>query len=167
LASVYSKIEKRLIRGFGTRGVCLLILGSLWSILGVAFVTNPMERFSRPGPGGVLDLLDDGPGVYIFGSMWIVGGVTAIAVAAQRPITCKDDLGFNGVAMPPFLWGSGYWWSFFINSFSDGQYGRPGSYIAGLLYWDITILIVFLSRHLSDHPEGPCARRRVMSGEVS
>ena len=153
-----------MITWVGTRGVCLLILGFLWTILGVGFLINPMERFSRPGSGGILDFLDKGPGVFIFGSMWVVGGMVAIVVAIQRPVTCKDDLGFNGIALPPFLWGMGYWWSWVLNQVSDGEFGRPNTYVAGIVYWSITILMMFLSRHLSDHPKGPCIGRRGTNG---
>lgn len=161
--SPFARGEKILIRKVGTRGICLLILGVMWLILGVAFITHPVERFSQPGPGGVLDFLDNGPGVYVMASMWIVGGLTALIVAFQRPITCRDDIGFNGVALPTFFWGAGYWWSFAIFNISDGEFGRPNTQLAGLLYWTLLILIVFLSRHLCDHPEGPCAKRRAIS----
>lgn len=151
----------------GTRGICLIILGIMWLILGLAFVTNPVERFSQAGPGGVLDFLDNGPGVYILASMWVVGGIVALVTAFQRPITCRDDWGFNGVGLPPFIWGAGYWWSFAINALSDGEFGRPNTYLAGILYWTFALLIMFLSRHLSDHPDGPCATRRASFGRIS
>lgn len=167
MGNAYTKLERLMIRKFGTRGLCLLILGVLWSILGALFTVAPMERFSKPGPGGILDFLDRGPGIYIFASMWIVGGVVALVTAFQRPLTCRDDMGFNGVVLPPFLWGLGYWWSFFVYTFSGGEYGREGTFLAGMLYWDLALLIIFLSRHLSDHPEGPCARRRAMSGQAT
>lgn len=160
-------LEKKLIRAVGTRGVCLLLLGTLWVILGLLFTIHPMERFSRVGPGGVLDFLDRNPGPLILGSLWIVGGSLAILTAFQRPITCKDDLGFNGIALPPFFWAAGYWWSFIINTFSDGRYGRSNVYLAAFLYSILVILPMFLSRHLSDHPEGPCARRRaILDGRI-
>lgn len=164
---MYIRAENALIYKVGTRGICLLLLGFMWLMLGFLFLLNPVERFSKPGPGGVLDFLDRGLGVYIFASMWVVGGVTALIVALQRPFTCKDDLGFNGVALPPFFWGAGYWWSFFVNTISDGEFGRPNTELAGILYWSFTLLIMFLSRHLCDHPNGPCARRRAKDGRVS
>lgn len=163
----YSRIEKALIRKVGTRGVLLLILGFIWILLGFAFLLNPVERFSKAGPGGVLDFLDNGFGVYIFGSMWLVGGTIGIIIALQRPITCKDDLGFNGVGLPPFIWGSAYWWSYFLYTLSDGEYGRSNTQLAGILYWTLTILVMFLSRNLCDHPEGPCAVRRAQGGQLS
>ena len=153
-------MESFFIRLVGTRGSLLLILGSVWIILGISFLSNPMERFSRPGHGGILDLLDEGPGVYIFSGMWVVGGLLAIYAAVRRRMSCEDDLGFNGVAMPPLLWGFGYWWSWFVHLFSDGEFGKGETYIAGLLYFTITLMVMFLSRHLQDHPDGPCARRR-------
>ena len=164
LPTLFERAESALIVKVGTRGVCLLLLGFMWTILGISFVTNPMERFSAPGPGGVLDFLDKGPGVFIFASMWIFGGITAIVVAFQRPITCQDDIGFNGAGLPPFLWGAGYWWAWVANEFSGGRFGRPGTYTAGIVYWSVTLLIVFLSRHLSDNPKGPCWNRRAVNG---
>lgn len=151
----------------GTRGICLLLLGVMWTVLGITFITNPVERFSKPGPGGTLDFLDGGPGIYIFASMWIVGGATALITAFQRPVTCKDDVGFNGIGLPPFLWGAGYWWSYFLFTATDGEYGRPNTQLAGILYWTFTLLIMFLARNLSDHPEGPCAQRRAQDGQFS
>ena len=167
LPSMFESWEEALIIKVGTRGVCLLILGFVWSILGFGFTVTRMERFSKPGPGGILDFLDRGVGVYVLSLMWLIGGLAAVIVAIQRPITCRDDIGFNGLALPPFIWGSAYWWSFFLNQLSDGTLGRPNTYIAALIYWSITILVMFLARHLSDHPKGPCARRRDLHGPIS
>lgn len=158
--NAYDRTEIFFIRLVGTRGVVLLLLGIMWIILGTGFLVSPMERFSRPGSGGILDFLNRGPGIYIFASMWIVGGIFAIAAAAQRPKTCEDGWGFVGLILPPLLWGAGYWWSWFINVFSGGEYGRENTYLAGLIYGAFTLLLMFLSKHLPDHPEGPCARRR-------
>lgn len=160
IPSPFLRAETYMITKVGTRGVLLLILGFMWTVLGTGFLINPMERFSKPGPGGTLDFLDKGPGVYIFASMWIVGGAIAIVIAFQRPITCRDDIGFNGVCLPPFLWGAGYWWSWVLHQLSSGEFGRPNTYVAGLVYWTITLLVMFLSRHLTDHPKGPCIGRR-------
>lgn len=156
----FKSLESRLIWKFGPRGLCLMILGFMWSLLGSAFLLNPMPRFAKPSSGGILDFLDKGAGIFIFSSMWLIGGVCALVVAFQRPISCKDDIGFNGLCLPPFLWGAGYWWSFIVNTLSAGEYGRPGAYFAGMVYWTFAILLMFLARHLNDHPDGPCARRR-------
>ena len=158
-SSTYSRTEDFLIRLVGTRGVVLLLFGIMWVILGISFVTHPMERFSKPGSGGVLDFLDKGPGVYIFSTMWLVGGVVALAAVIQRPRTCEDGWGFIGALLPPLLWGAGYWWSWIIYTLSGGQSGREGTYIAGLVYGTITFLLMFLSKNLPDHPHGPCAGR--------
>lgn len=160
--SIFEKLEEKLIIKVGTRGICLLILGFVWTILGVGFSINPTERFSQPGPGGVLDFLDRGIGSYILAWMWLVGGLTSIVVAFQRAITCRDDIGYNGLALPPFVWGCAFLWSFLFNQLSGGEVGRENSYLGTLIYWAMTLLIGFLSRHLSDHPKGPCARRRAL-----
>lgn len=166
IPSLFERGELYLIVKVGTRGVCLLILGFVWTLLGTGFLLSPMERFSKPGPGGILDSLDNGPGVYIMSSMWLLGGLTALIVGVRRPITCRDDIGFNGVCLPPFIWGMAYWWSYFLNQLSDGELGKPNTYIAGIIYWAITILVVFISRHMGDHPAGPCIGRRGAYGQL-
>lgn len=156
----FERVETAMIVKVGTRGVCLLLIGFAWSILGTGFLLSPMERFSKPGRGGTLDFLDRPPGVFFLAAVWLVGGVVAIITAFQRPVTCRDDVGYVGLALPPFLWGAGYWWSWALSQLSSGEFGRPNTYVAGLVYWTITILMMFLSRHLSDHPKGPCINRR-------
>ena len=160
MLNVFSSAELYVIRWVGTRGALLFILGFIWLFIGYGYLTNPIERFSKPGPGGALDFLDEGPGVYIFSSLWVIGGAVAIVTAFIRPKTCQDDIGFNGVGLPPLVWGLGYWWSWIIHMLFDGEVGRASAYIGGFLHITINILIVFLSHHLPDHPEGPCARRR-------
>lgn len=164
--SPYATPELFFIRLVGTRGCLLLILGAVWLILGTDFMLNPMERFSKPGPGGLLDFLDKGPGVYIFSTMWVIGGAVAIYTAFRRPKTCEDDLGYTAIALPPLLWGFGYWWSWALHLVTNGEFGRERTYVAGLLYFTIVIMIMFLSRHLQDHPEGPCARRRSIASDT-
>lgn len=144
------QLDSYLIRKVGTRGVCLLIFGFIWMVLGMSFAVDPQARFSQPAAGGVLGFLDHGVGLLIFALMWLVGGALAVGVAFRRTITHRDDLGFNGVCLPPFLWGSAYWWSFSVNILSGGLYGRPGTYLAGIVYWSFTVLLMFLSRHLKD-----------------
>lgn len=128
---------------------------------GVDYLRHPMERFSKPGPGGILDFLDKGPGVYIISSVWLVGGLAAVIVALQRPKTCQDGLGFTAIALPPFLWAMSYWWALIIFALSGGVFGRDNeAYGQAIRLSVVTLLIMFLSRNLHDHPEGPCARRR-------
>jgi len=160
----YGVVELAAIRKVGTRGVFLLLLSLMWLLLGLGYATNRTERFSRTGPGGWLDFLDRDPWFYILAYLWILGGLTALVSAVRRPMTCDDTAGFNGLALPPFIWGAAYWWSWIVYLFSNGEYGRPRTYTAAVLFWSLTIMVVFLSRHLRDHPEGPCARR--LSGKI-
>jgi hypothetical protein len=128
---------------------------------GVDYLRHPMERFSKPGPGGILDFLDKGLGVYIFSSLWLIGGLAGVITALLRPKTCEDGLGFAAIALPPFLWAMGYWWAVIIFAISGGVYGRDSdTYGQAIRLSVVTLLIMFLSRNLQDHPEGPCARRR-------
>lgn len=156
---LYSKTERMFIRLVGTRGSLLIIIGAIWIILGASYLNSPMEWFSKPGSGGVLDFLDNGPGEVIFASLWVLGGVLAIYSAIRRPKICEDSLGFNGLLIPPLLWSFGYWWSFGVNLFSHGVYGRDHTHFGGLLYGAVSVMVLFLSRHLQDHPDGPCFRR--------
>jgi hypothetical protein len=162
LASAVNALENVAVRKYGTRGVVLWLIGIPWTALGAAFILNPMERFSRPGSGGIglLDFLDKGPGIYIFSSMWLIGGLAAIAAAITRPRTCNDEWGFVGATVPPFMWGTGYFWSQFAYVISDGEFGRPTAYFALIIYWFVSLLLLFLSKRLQDAPEGPCYRRR-------
>lgn len=152
--------EHWLVRKFGTRGVCLWLLGIPWTTLGIGFMLDPQDRFSRPGPGGSLDILDNPPGIYIFAALWLIGGIGAMVCAFARPRICVDDWGFVCVVIPPFLWGAGYFWSQFAYIISDGEFGRPNAYFAMILYWSFTLLLTFLSKRLPDSPEGPCWGRR-------
>lgn len=156
----YAITETYLIRWVGTRGVILLIFGLMWVLLGFSFITLPVEHFSRPGPGGILDYLDHPPIAWIISGTWLVGGIVAIISAIQRPRTCEDGWGFIGVSLPPTVWGTCYFMSWMSYLFSHGVYGRPTAYIAWFIYTTMTFVVMFLSRNLQDHPEGPCARRR-------
>src|SRR4029078_2656332 len=85
--NAYVRTGKFFIQLVGTRGVVLLVIGTIWLFLGTGLLVKPMERFSRPGSGGVLDFLDKGPGIYILSSMWIVGGVLALVAATSEEYT--------------------------------------------------------------------------------
>ena len=160
MSSPVDRVERLAVRKYGTRGVCLWLIGIPWTLLGIAFILQPQERFSRPGPGGSLDILDNPPGIYIFASMWLIGGIGAMACAAIRPRICVDDWGFIAAVMPPFLWGCGFFWSQFAYIISGGEFGRESAYFAMIVYWSFSLLLAFLSKRLPDSPEGPCWGRR-------
>lgn len=160
MSSPIDRLECFFVKKFGTRGVCLWLLGIPWTLLGIGFILDPQERFSKPGPGGSLDVLDTPPGIYLFASMWLIGGVTAMVAAILRPRICVDDWGFVAITLPPFLWGAGYFWSQVISLFTDGMYGRDNAYFAMIVYWSFALLLAFLARRLPDAPEGPCWGRR-------
>src|SRR5690349_13612432 len=86
---------------FGRRTLILLHCGSVWILTGWAVLAVPVERFSRPGPGGALQVLDS-PN---WGVMWVTGGILAIANAIFRKFwNGRDVLGFLGLITPPSVW---------------------------------------------------------------
>jgi len=118
----------------------------------MGFLLIPMERFSRPGPGGPLEFLDRGPWI---GFLWIGGGICAVVSSFLRVKTHDDSLGYNGVSIPPFVMGTCYFWSWISNRVTGGELGRPNSWIASLLYLSLAMLLVFLARNLKDEPGSP------------
>jgi hypothetical protein len=139
----------------GRRGLLLILLGAAYVTIGTGFVLVPMERFSRPGPGGILNAMDS-PWV---GALWIVGGVLAVASGILRPWTLRDGYGFNGLALPPFLWMAGYAWSTVAYVVTAGALGRANAWIAAIVYLALTAIVLFLARwpdpddpHLRDMP---------------
>jgi hypothetical protein len=154
LGNTVTKIEVLFVEKYGNRGVCLWLIGIPWTLLGVVFILTPMERFSKAGPSGPLQFLDDPPGSYAFASLWLIGGLTAIAAALIRPRTRNDEWGFVGATVPPFLWGAGYFWSQTSYLVSDGESGKSAAYLFLIVYWSFSLLLLFLSKRLSDTPEG-------------
>ena len=143
--------EQFAVDKLGARGVLLVLMGTPWVLIGTGFLIVQMERFSRPGPGGPLQFMDDGPWG---GLMWILGGAIAIGSALIRKRTHEDGFGFIGLTIPAFIWGACYFWSFIANVASEGELGRPNTWIAGTIYWSVTLLITFLSKRLKDEPVG-------------
>lgn len=136
-------------RRVGNRGELLILFGVPWIIVGLGFVLVPMERFSRPGPGGPLETIDNGPYPAV---LWVLGGVLAIVCAFTRLKRQEDSYGFFGVIMPPLIWSGLYYTSWLSNVVSEGELGRPNTWIAGTVYLSVTIIPIFLSLRFKDLP---------------
>lgn len=107
--------------------------GIAWIVIGLGFLAMPMERFSRPGPGGPLQFLDDWA---IFPVLWIVGGAIAFVMSFLRrniPIRA-DQVGFVSLAAPPFMWSAAYFWSYYLHIITAGGIGRPEAWRPGVVY---------------------------------
>lgn len=137
---------KWLTRGFpgetrlGRRTLVLLHCGSVWLITGWAVLAAPTDRFSRPGPGGALQLLDSPQ----WGLMWVAGGILAITNAILRKFwNGRDVVGFLGLTTPPFVWLLGYAWSAAAYVSTRGDYGNPRAGL-GLLTWYLVSAFVLI-----------------------
>jgi hypothetical protein len=142
-----------LLPRLGRRGLMLLLLGLAYTSIGFGFVLIPQERFSAPGAGGLLQVLDSP----WFGFLWIAGGVVACASGFVRARTGHDAIGFNGLVVPAFVWSAFYTWSFLANVTTGGELGRPSAWIAAVVYAALTAIVLFLARW--PDPDDPHAAR--------
>jgi hypothetical protein len=99
----------------------------MWITLGLGFLGNDQERFSRPGPGDPLQFLDDTP---LMCASWLVAGVVALVNGIiRRWIRDEDAFGFAALMLPPASWATAYGWSYATYLFSGGALGRPSAAI--------------------------------------
>lgn len=135
---------------FGRRKLVLLHCGTVWLLTGWVVQAAPVERFSRPGPGGGLAILDDPQ----WGLMWIVGGILAIANAIFRKLTNgRDVVGFAGIVTPPFVWLLCYIWSAIAYVTTHGEFGNPRAGL-GVLTWYLVSAFVLIVAGWPD-PDDP------------
>lgn len=142
---------------FGRRTLILLHCGCTWIIFGWAIYTIPVERFSKPGPGGALELMDTPwPGV-----MWAIGGALAVTNALfRRRWHGRDVLGFTGMVTPPVIWFMAYLWSAIAYTVTSGAAGNPRAGV-GLLTWYLTSAFVLIIAGWPD-PDDPMIQARAM-----
>lgn len=132
----------RLRRQFGRRGSALVLIGTLWTLLGAGFALIPTERFSRPGQGGVLQFMDTQPWGAV---IWVIGGVLAVLCGLTRKIRHRDDWGFNGLVLPVFIWMLAYLISFLANIGSNGAYGRASGILGALVFAGLGLLLLLIA----------------------
>lgn len=139
---------------FGRRTLVLLHCGSTWIIFGWAIYSIPVERFSRPGPGGALEIMDTPwPGI-----MWAACGVLAIINAVFRKRWHgRDVMGFTGIVTPPFVWLLAYMWSAIAYVVTHGDSGNPRAGV-GLVTWYLVSAFVLIIAGWPD-PDDPAITR--------
>lgn len=148
-------------RRFGRRALILLHGGAAWIMTGWAIYTVPLERFSRPGPGGTMEIMDTPyPGI-----MWVIGGVLAVGNALLRGrLRGRDVIGFLGLITPPAVWLALFIWSASLYRITHGQSGNPRA-ITGVIVWYLITAWVMIDAGWRDpedpsiHPAPPRRRR--------
>lgn len=126
-----------LIRSFGRRGVFLMMFGFVYLLIGVTSLALPAQRFaSIPVIGPILDH-------QLWGLMWVVGGLVAVANGALRFRARADAAGFVALLIPPGVWSIFYATSVVTYVATGGQVGRIES-IPGAAVWALVWLVVTL-----------------------
>jgi hypothetical protein len=107
--------------------------GVVWIVIGLSFAAFPVERFSRPGPGGPMQFLDDADW---FSTLWVIGGSVAVVCSfLRRTLPGRaDQVGFLALAAPAFCWSAAYFWSWYFHLITEGGVGREANWRAGLIY---------------------------------
>jgi hypothetical protein len=114
----------------GRRGACLIAIGYLEFIYGLAMVAEPNFR-ARPGIDVATTVL---PGV-VWGYLWVIFGTLAI-LGAFLP-TGYDRHGFRAAYPMPVIWGTNYLVSVLLGEYANG-------WIAGLAVSSIWYGYAFL-----------------------
>lgn len=136
-----------LVERFGRRGVVLILLGFPWIFYGAGIIEQNRDRFSPPGVVGPLHFMDN----RWWGLMWIAGGIFAIGTgllrrAARRYRLFRDEIGFNGLIIPPLIWTLVYTWSWILDLTTDHMYGLQNGYWAALIFGSYILLVSFIAR---------------------
>jgi magnesium-transporting ATPase (P-type) len=138
-----STFQARLAAFFGRRGTFLAAYGLIWIVIGIANFIEPMERFSKPGPGGPLEILE----MAWTGLIWAACGLMAISTAFIRRSPGRqrvDQWGFTALLIPALVWDFGFFWSW-ISWLSTGVYGRPTAWLGILVYLVIVLSILVVA----------------------
>lgn len=141
---MYKWLQRRVpgTNRFGRRKLVLVHCGSVWLLTGWAVMVDPIERFSRPGPGAELQFLDSPH----WGVMWIAGGIFAFVNAIVRKhIDGRDVFGYAGIVTPPFVWLIFYLWSAALHLFSRGELGNSRAPLGALTWYLISAFVLIVA----------------------
>lgn len=130
-----------LVRRLGRRGVCLVLLGIIWTAIGASTLLSPLhDRFSAPGPGDALEWMD-GPWV---GGLWGAAGLVALVVGLthdRRRIAAHDAVGFNALITPPVASALFYGWSAILLPWGEGNHRAPLGFAVELAVCVLILLV--------------------------
>lgn len=127
---------------FGRRAIILMLFGIVWLLLGFEYVTEVEARFSVPGTDDLLQFMDRPPWP---GLIWIFGGILSITCAFFRNVAQYDAYGFNGLAIPPFIWSASYFLSWIQYQFVADSYGQD-KLRESFVFLVITVFVLFVAR---------------------
>ena len=141
-------------RRFGERGVVLGLFAIPFVIIGISILIDPIERFSRPGPGGPIEFMDSPT----WGWLWIAVGIASLIIMIFKPLVKVrqfrlDEIGYGLLVVPLSLWAASYLISFLSFALFDGDLGRDRAYLGLVVYGNFLILILYLARNLRNTEE--------------
>jgi hypothetical protein len=146
------KTYRRAARYFGRRGGILILFGPLWILLGAIFATMPADRFSRPGPGGPLEVIDRTPWA---GLMWVLCGLVALINGlVRRRVKNEDAVGYAALIIAPGFWMAAYVVSYGLWLYTHytgvEEIGNPNGYLAALVYLVLVLAILVIANWNDD-----------------
>lgn len=144
LAAIWARLRCLAPKHFRRRGTFLLAYGTIFTAYGVAILTGSPTPFDTLGALG--EILDVG----WWGIPWVIGGAVAV-LAAVRPRAVGDQIGFNGLLIPPAIWALGYFWSGLLYLLTGGAIGSGRAWAAAIIWASgvVSVLVV------SGWPEAP------------
>ncbi|MFD6149379.1 hypothetical protein [Streptomyces sp. NPDC060243] len=92
---------RRLDKRLGRRGSYLACAGSAWTLYGAGVIIEP-----RPGTVRSMVILREIAPMWVWGLIWVVCGLTAVAFGLAR--TGKDRWGFGAAVLPTLMWAGAY-----------------------------------------------------------
>lgn len=144
LAAIWAWARCALPRHFRRRGTFLLSYGVIFAAYGVAILTGSTTPFATLGDLG--EFLDVG----WWGALWVAGGAVAVLAAIRRR-TPGDEIGFNGLLVPPVVWALAYYWSGLLHVATGGVVGSGRAWAAAVI-WSSAVVSVLV---VSGWPEAP------------
>lgn len=133
---------------FGVRGVILFLFGFPWIIYGIGVLISKVDRFSRDGPGGPIEFMDN----HNWGWFWIAVGIYGIASMFLRYRSEKwfDEYAYAFLSLPPAAWTISYAISA-LSHLIDPFNGRDTAYLGVAIFGNFLIMILYLARHVTQH----------------
>lgn len=142
--AIWARLRCLAPKHFRRRGTFLLAYGTIFTAYGVAILTG------GPTPFATLDLRGGFLDVGWWGALWVAGGAAAM-LAAVRRTTIGDEIGFNGLLIPPAVWALAYYWSGLLHLLTGGDVGSARAWASAVI-WSSAVVSVLV---VSGWPETP------------